>query len=291
MYIMILNPNSGRGIALKKLPEIEAILHQQGIEYRIEKDHDESQTSEVVRRAVAEKPEGIIVLGGDGTLFRVANGMVGSDVPLIFVSCGTGNDFVRALNLPKDPIEALKLQLSSPVRRIDTGRMNETCFLNVSGTGFDVDVLRLVDKYKEKHSGLKAYLLALAAALKAYKPMTAMISVDGEPEQEISFAILSIGNGRYFGGGMKAVPTAVVNDGLFDLVIVRPVKKAMIPFLLVFYIAGKHVDLKFGTLRRCKSVTVRRKASTFNLDGELMDTDSARYQILPGAITVRVPGL
>ena len=106
MYIMILNPNSGRGLALKKLPEIEAILHQHGIEYRIEREHSSGETSEVVRRAVSERPEGIIAVGGDGTLFEVVNGMAGSDVPLIFVSCGTGNDFVRSLKLPKDPIEA-----------------------------------------------------------------------------------------------------------------------------------------------------------------------------------------
>lgn len=289
MYIMILNPTSGRGLALEKLPAVEEVLHQHGIEYRIEKDHQENETVEVVRRAVAEQPEGIIAMGGDGTLFRVANGMAGSDIPLLFVSCGTGNDFVRMLNLPEDPAEALEAQLKSSVSRIDVGRMNETCFLNVSGTGFDVDVLRLVDGYKAKYSGIRAYLYALASALKNYKPTTAMVSIDGKPEQEMTFAILSIGNGRYFGGGMKAVPEAVIDDGLFDLVIVDPVKKAAIPVLLALYIAGKHVKIGLGKLHRCKSVTIRRKNTTFNLDGELLDTDCAEYKILPGALAVRIP--
>lgn len=291
MYIMILNPTSGRGMALKKLPELEAVLREKGIEYRIERDHATEDTSEVVRRAANENPEGIIAVGGDGTLFQVINGMIGSDVPLLFVSCGTGNDFVRSLNLPKDPVEALKLQLSSPVNRIDVGRMNDTCFLNVAGTGFDVDVLRIADAYKEKYSGLKAYLFALVDAIKHYKPTTAMISIDDEPEKEMSFAIISIGNGRYFGGGMKAVPEALVNDGLFDVITVVPVKKWAILPLVFFYVLGLHVKLKLAKLRRCRRVCIRRPGTTMNLDGELLNCDYAKYELLPAALCVRVPGI
>lgn len=289
MYIIILNPTSGRGLALEKLPGIEELLHQRGIEYRIERNHEAAHTVEVVRHAVSEKPEGIIAVGGDGTLFQVANGMVSSDIPLLFVSCGTGNDFVRSLKLPKDPVEALKLQLDSPVSRIDLGMMNETCFLNVSGTGFDAEVLRFVDQYKEKYSGLKPYMLALVEAVKHYKPMTAMVSIDDGPERELSFAILSVGNGSYIGGGMNAVPGALVNDGLFDVVVVAPVKKFMILPLIVFYIMGKHIALKLAKTYRCRKICIRRPDTTFNLDGELLKADSATYQLLPGALCVRVP--
>lgn len=291
MYIMILNPTSGRGMALKRLPELEAVLREKGIEYRIERDHATEETPSVVRRAAEERPEGIIAVGGDGTLFQVINGMIGSDVPLLFVSCGTGNDFVRSLNLPKDPVEALKLQLASPVKRIDVGRMNDTCFLNVSGTGFDVDVLRIVDAYKEKYSGLKAYLLALVDAIKHYKPTTAMVSFDDEPEREMSFAIISIGNGRYIGGGMKAVPNALVNDGLFDVVTVVPVKKRTILPLVFFYVMGLHIKLGLAELRRCRRVSIRRPETTMNLDGELIAADYAKYELLASALCVRVPGI
>ena len=291
MYIMILNPTSGRGMALKKLPELEALLRAEGIEYRIERSHKTEETSAVARRAAGEHPEGIIAVGGDGTLFQVINGMIGSDVPLLFVSCGTGNDFVRSLNLPKDPVEALKLQLASPASRIDVGRMNDTCFLNVAGTGFDVDALRIVDAYKEKHSGLKAYLLALIEAIKHYRPMTAMVSLDDGPETEMSFAIISIGNGRFIGGGMKAVPEAAVNDGLFDVVVVSPVKKWIILPLVFFYVLGLHVKLGLGKLHRCKRVSIRRPETTINLDGELVAASHAKFELLPAALRVRVPGI
>ena len=289
MYTLILNPCAGQGSALSCLPQIEDILRQRSIEYHVVQAADSAESTLVARKAALEGHEGVVAIGGDGSLFAVVNGLAESDVPLIFVPCGTGNDFVRSLNLPKDPVEAFRLQLDTPVSRIDVGRMNDICFLNISGTGFDVDVLREADQYKEKHKGLIPYLLGLISAFKNYKPTTAMISIDGGEEKEMSFALLSVGNGKYFGGGMKACPDSIVNDGLFDLIIVDPVRKFTIPMLLAFYIKGKHVALGLGKLHRCKRLTIRKNNMTINLDGELMDFDSAEYSILPGALSVRVP--
>jgi len=289
MYTLILNPTAGQGSALENLPKIKAELKRRGLEFECVEAASRSIATETARKAVREGREGVIAIGGDGSLFAVVNGMVKSDVPLIFVPCGTGNDFIRCLNLPKDPFEAFRLQMDTPVSRIDVGQMNDICFLNVSGTGFDVDVLRQADKYKAKHKGLVPYLLGLIDAFKHYRPTKAMISIDGGEEREMAFALLSVGNGRYFGGGMKACPDAKVNDGLFDLIIVDPVKKVVIPFLLAFYIKGKHVSLGLGKLHRCRSLSIRRQDMTINLDGELMDFESAEYKILPGALRVRVP--
>lgn len=289
MYTLILNPTAGQGAALARLPEIESLLQQRKLEYQVIKAATRADSTLIAKKAAEEHHEGVIAIGGDGSLFAVVNGMAGSDVPLLFVPCGTGNDFVRSLNLPKDPVDALRLQLDTPLNRIDVGRMNDIHFLNISGTGFDVDVLREADRYKGRYKGIVAYLLGLAAAFKNYRPTTAMISIDGCEEKELSFALLSVGNGRYFGGGMKACPDAIVNDGLFDLIIVDPIKRSAIPILLAFYIHGKHVPLGLGKLHRCKSLKIRRKNMTINLDGELLDADSAEFTILPQALCVRIP--
>lgn len=289
MYTILLNPESGRGAALRQLADVEALLRRRGLEYQILRAESPEEATNYARSQSEAKVEGIIALGGDGTLFQIVNGMVHSDVPLLFVPCGTGNDFIRSLRLPKDPIEALKKQLDTPLSRIDVGRMNDIHFLNVSGTGFDVDVLRFADRYKSKYSGLKAYLLALRDAFQMYRPTQAYISQDDNPEELARFALISIGNGRYFGGGMKAVPAAEVRDGLFDVVIVKPVKKAAIPVLLAFYIAGKHIAIKMASVRRCKKLTIRSKGMTLNLDGELIQADEACFELLPGALAVRIP--
>ena len=289
MYTLIINPTAGQGSAQANLPKIEAELARRGLEYEVVEAETRDVSTQTARVAAREGREGVVAIGGDGSLFAVVNGLAESDVPLIFVPCGTGNDFVRCLNLPKDPFEAFCLQLDTPVSRIDVGRMNDIYFLNVSGTGFDVDVLRQADKYKARHKGLVPYLLGLIDAFKHYRPTRAMVSIDGGAEKEVDFALLSVGNGRYFGGGMKACPDALINDGLFDVIIVDPVRKYTIPVLLAFYIKGKHVALGLGKPCRCKNIRIRRDNMTINLDGELMDFDCAEYRILPSALSVRVP--
>lgn len=265
-------------------------MRQRKIEHRIERAGEHESVTEIARRVANEKLEGIIIVGGDGTIFDAINGLSGnSQIPLLFVSCGTGNDFVRSLRLPKDPIAALELQLELPVRKIDLGKMNEFYFVNVAGTGFDVEVLRNTEKYKRNHMGLRAYLRGLRDALKAYCPMKAWVSFEDGPEEQLVFSILSVGNGRYIGGGMRAVPDAVVDDGFFDVVVVRPVVRQLIPLLIVFFIAGKHVLLRFGRVRRCTKLCIRKKGMTVNLDGELRNVDQARFTLLPLALSVRIP--
>lgn len=289
MYTLIINPTSGQGAALANLPAITAVLDERGIAYQVRQAMSPDQATEYARIACAEHSEGVIAIGGDGTLFQIVNGMNRSDVPMIFIPCGTGNDFIKSLKLPLDPVEALKLQLDAPISQIDVGRMNDIRFLNVSGTGFDVDVLRHAEKHKQRYSGLKPYLFGLYDALKSYRPMTALVSIDDGPEEMRTFAILSIGNGRYIGGGMKAVPYAEVSDGLFDVVTVKPVRKFMILPLIVLYIAGKHLSIKLADLRRCKQITIRCEGMTVNLDGELRSVDTARFELLNAALAVRIP--
>lgn len=289
MYTLIINPESGQGAALANLPAVLAVLDERKLECQLCKADSPEEATEYARRACAEKSEGVIAIGGDGTLFQVVNGMDSSEVPMIFIPCGTGNDFIKSLKLPVDPAEALRAQLDAPLSQIDVGKMNDIRFLNVSGTGFDVDVLRYAEKYKQRHKGIKAYLFALAEALKHYRPMTAMVSIDDGPEECVSFSIISIGNGRFFGGGMKAAPFADVTDGLFDVIMVKPVRKFMIPPLLAVYIPGKHIDVRMATLKRCKKLTIRCEGMTINLDGELRDADYARFELLSGALAVRIP--
>lgn len=289
MYTLIINPESGQGASLSNLPAVQAVLDERGIKYKVLKADSSENAIEYARFACAENAEGVIAIGGDGTLFQIVNGMDSNTVPMIFIPCGTGNDFIKTLNLPSDPVEALKVQLDAPVSRIDVGCMNGIRFLNISGTGFDVDVLRHAERYKKKYKGLKPYLFGLYDALKSYRPLTAMISIDEGPEEPATFSILSIGNGRFFGGGMKAVPYADVQDGLFDVVIVKPVRKFMILPLIALYIAGKHIGIKLAVLKRCKRITIRCQGMTLNLDGELRDADCARFELLRDALAVRIP--
>ena len=287
MYSIIVNPFSGNGKSEKCLPEVEALLKARKIEYRVchtEKPHD---AYTYAHNAVLNHEEGVIVLGGDGSMSEVIRAMSGCNSTLLFVPCGTGNDFLKTLKLPKKPIQALEKQLDSPVHRIDCAIVNDKAFVNVAGTGFDADVLKKLDKYKARYRGLAAYLRALADALGNYRPKSFRISIDGSPFEERLLCILSVGNGRYIGGGMKAVPDARIDDGLLNLYTIKGIKKCFIPFLLPLFILGLHKYLPIAKKHMVKNVVIEAQEMTFQLDGELIDLERADIQIQPESICVR----
>ena len=238
--------------------------------------------------AASEAEARLIVLGGDGTFNEVANGLTGTDALLYFVSCGTGNDFVKALGLPKDPVEALGVQLSSQPRRVDAGLVNDRLFLNVSGTGFDIEVLRQTQRFRTRFKGLLAYLLGLIAALSRFRPVEARITAGGRTFSQ-KLTIFEVANGRYIGGGMLVAPQANPSDGLFDVVYVDAVNRRTIMKLLPMFVSGKFVSLPVTHTLRAEEVVIESPGMTINLDGELQRVDRAHYRVLPGGLRIACP--
>ena len=288
MLLVISNPTSGSGAGAATLRGVQALLDERGISHRCEATRRPGHAVELADMAVREKMDGIVCLGGDGTIFEIVNGLKGRFMTLYFVPCGTGNDFVRVLNLPKDPVEALRLQLDGRPHPIDVGRVNERYFLNVSGCGFDVEVLRQAVRFKRFGKDLLPYLLGILAALRKFKPLDIELTMDGKTEKR-SVTIISVGNGRYFGGGMMPAPHAEIDDGLFDVIYVDKLNRPAILRLLTRFIKGKHTDLPFAHESRCRTLTIRCPGMTVNMDGELWPMDVAEYELLPGAAQVMLP--
>lgn len=287
MITVLVNPVSGGGKAMKVLPDIEKYLKEERRQYIVRKTSLPGDALKVAIDAVKSGHDAIIVAGGDGTMSEVLHGVVGSAVAIVFAPCGTGNDFVKCMHIPVEPLAAIKKQLSSPLRRLDYATVNGRAFLNVCGTGFDVEVLRHLEGYRSKISGMRAYLYALKDALKYYKPMELMVSVDNQPFEKKSLCILCVGNGVYLGGGMKGVPDAVPYDGVLNLVMVKAIKKWMIPFLLPLFISGTHTKLSICQAMPCKRVRIQMKNMTMQLDGELVDMNDADIAIVPSGVGAR----
>ena len=158
----------------------------------------------------------------------------------------------------------------------------------MSGCGFDVEVLRQTERFKHWGRGLLPYLCGVAAALRHFRPMEVELTMNGKTEKR-AVTIISVGNGQYFGGGMKAVPHADPADGLFDVIVVEPVSRFAIARLLSRFISGRHVEYPFVHETRCSSLSIRARGMTVNMDGELRTMDLAEYRLIPGAITIRRP--
>ena len=288
MLYVIANELAGSGRGAETLRQVKALLEARGIPYQCMTTERPGHATELAREALAQDASEIVSLGGDGTNFEIVNGLGGRLATLYFVPCGTGNDFAKKLNLPKDPLEALRVQLEGKPRRIDVGQVNEYCFLNVSGCGFDVEVLRQADRFKKLGKGMLPYLLGIFAALKSFRPLPVEWTTGSLTEKQ-EVTIYTLGTGSSFGGGMKAVPHAVIDDGLFDRIIADRMSRLSILKLLTRFINGKHTDLPQVREDRCAEVTVRCPGMTVNIDGELVQMDEARYRILPGALEIRLP--
>ena len=150
-------------------------------------------------------------------------------------------------------------------------------------------MLRKTEEFKQRYPGEQAYRRAVLAVLGSYKAFQAEISIDGGEFRPCSSTIVEIANGQYIGGGMKVAPTAQVQDGLFDVVLVGCVPRLMIPLLLPLFILGAHVHLPIVRVVRAKHVVLRARGMVVNIDGRLEEMDEARFEIRPSALRIMLP--
>ena len=289
MFGLIYNPVSGGGVREELIRRIESAIADRGDCCRLFVTQAEGDGERQVRTALDAGCTDIAVVGGDGSLSDAVRALADSGATLYIVPCGTGNDFARALGLPKNPYEAFMAQLDGVPSQIDCGAVNGKPFINVAGTGFDVEVLRRTEELKDIYPGEQAYRRALLSILSKYEAMEMEASVDGAPFSRQRLTIVEAANGRFFGGGMKIAPDAKVDDALLDVVQVGQVPRSAIPFLLPLLIAGLHVRIPVVKVRRAKSVTIRRNGMVVNIDGRLEAMDEAHFEVLSGALRVMRP--
>lgn len=284
MLTFIVNPAAGSGQALKTETLIRDELARQGIQAQFLHTDAPGHATGLARDAAGrEDCTGVIAVGGDGTCYEVACGLMGTQTPFGIIPAGTGNDFIKTVGIPKKPLAALKLILKNAPRPVDVGRMNERLFLNVSGTGFDVTVLDFTLQAKKYVKGILPYLYGLIRGITHYRPTHMRITADGETwEQDV--LICSIANGRFFGGGIPICPDAAPDDGCFDLVVVENKPRWMIPFYLPGLLMGKVLTFPFTMHKRVKNVRIEAPGMRLNMDGEVFPMDEAEYEILPGAL-------
>lgn len=282
MFELIVNPTAGNGKAAETAKILSAYLSEKGIAYHLTIPENSKQTTEAAAEA-ANDPSvtAVIGIGGDGTNFDIACGIGSSGKPFGIIPSGTGNDFIKSVGIPKDPVDAMEFILTHKPRPVDIGMINERIFLNVCGTGFDVTVLDYAEKEKKKHSGLTPYLIGLIKAIAHYKPVDIELTVDGDTVKR-QCLICSVANGRWIGGGIPICPEAKPDDGYFDVVVIDDRPRWLIPFYLPGLLLGH--DLKFRITKHllARQVVIHSEGMRVNIDGEVLGMDHAEFRILPG---------
>ena len=289
MFGIIVNPVSGAHADEKLTDKLATMIADHGHSAHIFETTCEGDATVKVRQALAEGYISIVGVGGDGTLSEIVEGMGGSSATLYIVPCGTGNDFARAFGLPRDPLEAFRVQLDGERHAYDCLTVNGRPFLNIGGSGFDVEVLRKTEELKAIYPGEKAYTKAVLEVLTKYRPNEMELAIDGGTPTLERCTIIEVANGRFFGGGMLVAPLSSADDGLIDVVVVDMVPRWAIPFLLPLFVKGWHVHLPICRVVKAKHVVIRAKGMTINIDGRLEPMDEAEFGIIPGGLMMMRP--
>ena len=286
MIYAICNPTAGNGRARKIAGQIEAALKEKNLPFRMLYTERPGHAAGLARAARDAGAETVLSIGGDGTAFEAAQGLLGSPTALGIIPAGTGNDFVKTIGVPKDPLAALEHVLSHPPQKTDAGEINGRMFLNEIGTGFDVSVLDWALRAKKYCRGLLPYLYGVIRTLFRFRSVPITFAVDGgEPETRDAF-VMAVANGGRIGGGICIAPKAKADDGLFDVVLVEKIRPSRLPARLIGLMRGKILAFPETRFVRASSVSFSAPGMRVNVDGEILPETQVSARILPGALLV-----
>jgi YegS/Rv2252/BmrU family lipid kinase len=234
-----------------------------------------------------------VVVGGDGSVNEVANGVAGRDVELAVIARGTGWDFVRTYGIPRKVAEAARVALHGSVREIDAGRATfqggSALFANIASAGMSGAIARRANETTKALGGKVSYLWATLAVFFPWQNGVVRVEVDGESREGRMHDVV-VANGRYFGGGMMICPDAAPDDGLFDVLLIGDLTKRDLLLTLPKTYRGTHLPHPKAELLRGAVVTVEAdEPLPIQLDGEQPGTTPARFEVVARALRVRVP--
>jgi diacylglycerol kinase (ATP) len=296
---IILNPEAGGGTPDSPLDRALAHLADSVVRPSPEPGAARALAAE----AAAEGFERIVAAGGDGTLNEVLNGLAPDlDAEIGLIPLGTGNDLARTLSIPADPESAVEVLRRDRTRAIDAVRVSrpdeeDEWFLNASAGGFSGAIDERLDGEVKGSWGPLAYLRGALEALASLEPYRLRLELEGgedDPERTERIATpavnLVVANGRTIAAGIPVAPDAAIDDGLADVVLIRPAPVSRLSVLASKTLVGLHEGDELVIHRRARRVTVHAEpAMPFNLDGELSGTTPVRYEVVPRAVRFVVP--
>jgi diacylglycerol kinase (ATP) len=258
--------------------------------------------TELVTHAAADGAELVVAVGGDGTLNEVANGLLalpGKRPELAVIPLGTGMDFARSHRIPRRLDAAVDVVLAGETREIDAGRVTyrswdgatgESHFANIASAGMSGAVARQANVTSKALGGRISFFTALVRVFASWRNTELTVEAGGE-RRTGKMTNLIVANGRYQGGGMLIAPEAEPDDGLFDVLLIGDITKRDFVLNVAKIYRGTHLSHPKIDLLRAESVSVDADVAVpIELDGEQPGTTPARFEVVPRALALRVPG-
>jgi YegS/Rv2252/BmrU family lipid kinase len=296
---LLVNPSAGGGKAGRVLADVLKALEGHGLRVRSELTRDLDHARDLAHTA-AIAGETVVCLSGDGMVGAVAD--VLREVPdavLGVLPGGRGNDLARVIGIPFDPVAACATIAHGLARPMDLGLVSEErsgasgrAFVGIASVGFDSDANRIANEAPPWLGGL-VYAYGALRALISWRSARFEIELDGSPEARHSFTAYTVGaaNSKTYGGGMRAAPEAMLDDGLLDVVVLESVSKLrFLTRILPKVFSGKHVHEPGVHVFRVKEVSISAdRPFTMYADGDPIGELPLRVSAVGGAVRVLVP--
>ncbi len=285
---LLCNPSAGGGRATRVLPIVEAELRALGVSFHTEMTRDLEHAHALARAATAAG-EATVALGGDGLAGCAAGALRGLPGAVLGVlPGGRGNDLARALGIPRDARAACAVIAAGETRGLDVGDVGGKTFVGIASLGFDSDANRIANAAPARLGSL-VYVYGALRALAAWKPARFDLLVDGEPLRFTGYSVAAA-NSPGYGGGMLLAPTALLDDGLFDVVLTGHLPKRRFLVVLPKVFNGGHVKEPSYRMVRGREVHIDAdRPFVLYADGDPIGETPVTIRIVPDALQVLAP--
>ena len=305
--VLIANPRAGRGQVEAALPQVERVLRDEGLGYRIVRTTHPGHATEAARQALLAGERYLVAVGGDGTVHEVVNGMLRDGRPLVpdavlgVVAAGSGCDFVRSFGLPGDAAQAAGHLAGDGVRAIDVGIV--TCavastgggatttryFVNIAEAGLGGAVVARAARFTgvARFLGGARYACGFWLTLPRFRPAAVRLDADGDAFGWRAFNVV-VANCRFYGGGMQISPKSDPGDCLLDVLVMTGPKSDSFTTLPKVY-RGTHLPHRnIAELRAGRVHIDADRPFPVEADGEVLGTTPASFGIIPSGVRLKV---
>ena len=287
---------NGAAVPPSRAAQIETLLAAAAPGTTVARTTMPGETLPLVRRAIAAGATRIVIAGGDGTVHEAANAIIGTKTELAVIPAGTGNDYARSLGVPSTIDDAVAFAARGPALATDAGELVcagadgtevKRIFVNIAEAGFGGNVVRYARRTQRIASPWLAYQLAILAALVTLRRARVTVTYDDDAPRSVDSSNLIVGIGQYFGSGMRPLPGALIDDGLFDVAHIRDASRLEIARQAPMLRNGISPDHPKVDQRRCRALRVESAQPVpVEADGEWLGYLPATFTVLPGALRV-----